>query len=218
MSDMINNEINLDIPPLDEQERMVEAMLFAVHDPMSTRDLSQRLPKGCDVPEVLMRLRKRYEDRGVQLVRANDKWAFRTAADLGHLLQTEQVEMRKLSKAAIETLAIIAYHQPTTRAEIEDIRGVSVSKGTLDQLIELAWIKLGRRKMTPGRPITFVVTDVFLDHFGLETARDLPGLKELRASGLLESRPISDEVKGYTSEDDDDDGYTLDDAELPLTE
>src|SRR5690606_29353167 len=118
-----------------------------------------------------------------------DGWAFRTAPDLGHLMQQEQVETRKLSRAAIETLAIIAYHQPVTRAEIEEIRGVAVSRGTIDQLLELDWIRLGRRRMTPGRPVTFVVTEAFLDHFGLESARDLPGLRELRAAGLLDNRP-----------------------------
>ena len=127
--------------------------------------------------------------RGVNVTRVGDAWAIRTAADLGFLMQKETVETRKLSRAAIETLAIIAYHQPVTRAEIEEIRGVSVSRGTVDQLLELEWIRFGRRKMTPGRPVTFVVTQDFLDHFGLESARDLPGLKELRAAGLLENRP-----------------------------
>jgi segregation and condensation protein B len=134
-------------------------------------------------------LRKRYEGRGVHLVKVDDAYALRTASDLGFLMQKETVEVRKLSRAAIETLAIIAYHQPVTRAEIEEIRGVSVSRGTVDQLLEMEWIRFGRRKMTPGRPVTFVVTESFLDHFGLENARDLPGLKELRAAGLLDNRP-----------------------------
>jgi len=125
----------------------------------------------------------------VQVMKIGDAYALRTAADLGYLMQKETVEVRKLSRAAIETLAIIAYHQPVTRAEIEEIRGVSVSRGTVDQLLELEWIRFGRRKMTPGRPVTFVVTESFLDHFGLENARDLPGLKELRSAGLLENRP-----------------------------
>ena len=125
----------------------------------------------------------------MQLARVGDAWAFRTAADLGFLMSREVVETRKLSRAAIETLAIIAYHQPVTRAEIEEIRGVSVSGGTLDQLIELGWVRFGRRRMTPGRPMTFVVTPAFLDHFGLETERDLPGIAELRAAGLLDNRP-----------------------------
>ena len=176
-------------PPMAEQERMVEAILFATAEPISIRELSARLPHGSDPAEALVHLRKRYEGRGVNLCKVGDAWALRTATDLGFLMQRETVETRKLSRAAIETLAIIAYHQPVTRAEIEEIRGVSVSRGTVDQLLEMEWIRFGRRKMTPGRPVTFVVTPEFLDHFGLETARDLPGLKELRAAGLLENRP-----------------------------
>ncbi|SIP93631.1 condensin subunit ScpB [Paracoccus thiocyanatus] len=176
-------------PPPAEQERMVEAILFAAAEPMSAREIAARLPAGCDAAEALRALRARYEGRGVQLARAGDAWAFRTAADLGFLMQESVVESRRLSRAATETLAIIAYHQPVTRAEIEEIRGVAVSRGTLDQLIELGWVRIGRRRQTPGRPVTFVVTEVFLDHFGLESARDLPGLAELRAAGLLDSRP-----------------------------
>jgi len=176
-------------PPIAEQERMIEAMLFASAAPLSLRELAARMPHGCDPAEAVVHLRKRYDGRGVRVVRVGDAWAFRTAPDLAFLMQNEVVETRKLSRAAIETLAIIAYHQPVTRAEIEEIRGVSVSRGTLDQLLDLEWIRLGRRKMTPGRPVTFVVTSDFLDHFGLETPRDLPGLKELRAAGLLENRP-----------------------------
>ncbi|REF72766.1 MULTISPECIES: SMC-Scp complex subunit ScpB [Paracoccus] len=176
-------------PPLPEQERMVEAILFASAEPMSQREIAARLPAGCDPAEALRALRARYEGRGVQLARVGDAWAFRTAADLGFLMQESVVESRRLSRAATETLAIIAYHQPVTRAEIEEIRGVAVSRGTLDQLIELDWVRIGRRRQTPGRPVTFVVTEAFLDHFGLESARDLPGLAELRAAGLLESRP-----------------------------
>ena len=176
-------------PPMPEQERMVEAVLFASAVPMSAREIAARLPAGCDVAEALAGLRARYEGRGVQVVRVGDAWAIRTAPDLGFLMQKESVETRKLSRAAIETLAIIAYHQPATRAEIEEIRGVAVSRGTVDQLLELEWIRFGRRRMTPGRPVTFVVTEQFLDHFGLETARDLPGLKELRQAGLLDNRP-----------------------------
>ena len=178
-----------DAPVMAEQERMVEAVLFANAEPVSIRDLESRMPHGCNPAEALAHLRKKYEGRGVQVVRVGDTWAMRTAPDLGFLMQKETVETRKLSRAAIETLAIIAYHQPVTRAEIEEIRGVSVSRGTIDQLLEMEWIRLGRRKMTPGRPVTFVVTPQFLDHFGLESARDLPGLKELRAAGLLENRP-----------------------------
>lgn len=178
-----------DAPPIAEQERMVEAILFATAEPLTLGDLTARLPHGCDAAEALAYLRRRYEGRGVHLVRVGDAYAFRTAADLGYLMQKETVEQRKLSRAAIETLAIVAYHQPVTRAEIEEIRGVAVSRGTIDQLLELDWIRFGRRRMTPGRPVTFVVTETFLDHFGLESARDLPGLKELRQAGLLDSRP-----------------------------
>jgi segregation and condensation protein B len=176
-------------PPLAEQERMVEAILFATTEPITVRELEARMPHGCDAAEALVYLRKRYEGRGVEVRKIGDAWAVRTAPDLGFLMQKETVETRKLSRAAIETLAIIAYHQPVTRAEIEEIRGVSVSRGTVDQLLEMEWIRFGRRKMTPGRPVTFVVTQEFLDEFGLENARDLPGLKELRAAGLLENRP-----------------------------
>lgn len=176
-------------PPMAEQERMIEAMLFATAEPVTLRDLQARMPHGCDAAEAMVRLRRRYEGRGVQVMKIGDAYALRTAADLGYLMQKETVEQRKLSRAATETLAIIAYHQPVTRAEIEEIRGVSVSRGTVDQLLELDWIRFGRRKMTPGRPVTFVVTEGFLDHFGLENARDLPGLTELRSAGLLESRP-----------------------------
>ena len=191
-------------PPMGEQERMVEAVLFASAEPVSVRELEARMPHGCDAAEALAHLRKRYEGRGVRVVRVGDAWAFRTAPDLGYLMQKETVETRKLSRAAIETLAIVAYHQPCTRAEIEEIRGVSVSRGTIDQLLEMEWIRFGRRKMTPGRPVTFVVTPEFLDHFGLETARDLPGLKELRAAGLLENRPPPGPL-GSQQEDDDED-------------
>jgi segregation and condensation protein B len=176
-------------PPLAEQERMVEAILFASVDPVGLATLADRLPHGSDAATAVEILRRRYEGRGVQLVKVGEAWAFRTAPDLGFLMQRALTEQRKLSRAAIETLAIIAYHQPVTRAEIEEIRGVAVSRGTVDQLMELSWIKLGRRRMTPGRPGTFVVTEAFLDHFGLESARDLPGLKELRAAGLLDNRP-----------------------------
>lgn len=190
-----------DAPSMGEQERMVEAILFAVAEPVTVPELAARLPHGSDPAEALVHLRKRYEGRGVNLVKVGDAWAMRTAPDLGHLMRRETVETRKLSRAAIETLAIVAYHQPVTRAEIEDIRGVAVSRGTVDQLLELDWIRLGRRRMTPGRPVTFVVTEAFLDHFGLESARDLPGLKELRAAGLLDNRPPPGQ--GLTSDEDD---------------
>lgn len=199
-----------DAPPMGEQERMVEAILFASAEPVTLAELQARLPHGADPAEALVHLRKRYEGRGVNLVRVGDAYAFRTAADLGFLMRRETVEVRKLSRAAIETLAIIAYHQPVTRAEIEEIRGVAVSRGTVDQLLELDWIRLGRRRMTPGRPVTFVVTEGFLDHFGLESARDLPGLKELRAAGLLDNRP----APGQALVSDDEDEATTGQSEL----
>ncbi|WP_438956152.1 SMC-Scp complex subunit ScpB [Cognatiyoonia sp.] len=204
MSEETQEESLFEAPPMAEQERMVEAILFATAEPVSIKELTGRMPHGCEPSEALQHLRKRYEGRGVQLVKTGDAWAFRTAGDLGFLMQKETVEVRKLSRAAIETLAIVAYHQPVTRAEIEEIRGVSVSRGTIDQLIELEWIRFGRRRMTPGRPVTFVVTQDFLDHFGLENARDLPGLKELRSAGLLESRPPPG-VEAEEDADEDDD-------------
>ncbi|SDD68980.1 segregation and condensation protein B [Paracoccus isoporae] len=192
-------------PPLAEQERMVEAMLFASAQPVSLRDLADRMPQGADPAEAVASLRRRYAGRGVELARVGDSFAFRTAADLSFLMQTETVETRRLSRAATETLAIIAYHQPVTRAEIEEIRGVATSRGTLDQLIEQGWVRIGRRRMTPGRPVTFVVTEGFLDHFGLESARDLPGLSELRAAGLLDSRPPGEMSVPLVREGDEDD-------------
>jgi len=190
---------------MGEQERMIEAILFASAEPVTVRELEARMPHGCDAAEAIVHLRKRYEGRGVNLSKVGDAWTMRTSPDLGFLMQKETVETRKLSRAAIETLAIIAYHQPVTRAEIEEIRGVSVSRGTVDQLLEMEWIRFGRRKMTPGRPVTFVVTQNFLGHFGLETARDLPGLKELRSAGLLENRPPPGTVPGPGDMDDEDD-------------
>jgi segregation and condensation protein B len=184
-----------DAPPLAEQERMAEAILFAGPEPMTLAQIADRMPHGSDAAAAMELLRKRYESRGVRLVRIGPGWAFRTAPDLGFLMRREARETRKLSRAAIETLAIIAYHQPATRAEIEEIRGVSLSRGTIDMLLELEWIRLGRRRETPGRPVTFVTTQQFLDHFGLSSPRDLPGIAELRAAGLLESTPPSGETE-----------------------
>jgi len=190
-------------PPMAEQDRMVEAILFATTEPQNTAQIESRMPHGSDAGEALLRLQKRYDGRGVHVVKIGDGWAFRTAPDLGFLMQKESREVRKLSRAAIETLAIIAYHQPVTRSEIEEIRGVSVSRGTIDLLLELDWIKLGRRRMTPGRPVTFTVTQVFLDHFGLESARDLPGIRELRDAGLLDNRPPPGAQAGLMLEEDE---------------
>lgn len=175
-------------PPIVEQERMVEAILFASAAPLTLAELHARLPHGCDARAALDALRARYEGRGVRLVRAGDAWAMRTAPDLAHLMVREVAETRRLSRAATETLAIIAYHEPVTRAEIEEIRGVAVSRGVVEQLMEQGWIGFGRRRETPGRPATFVVTRGFLDHFGLGSTRDLPDLREIRAAGLLDAR------------------------------
>ncbi len=168
-----------------QQIRLVEAMLFASADPLEESVLAARLPQGADVAKLLEELRRQYADRGVHLVRVGKGWALRTAPDLAPHLRTETQIRRKLTRAALETLAIIAYHQPITRAEIEEIRGVSLSRGTLDILLEAGWIKPRGRRRVPGRPVTWGTTDAFLDHFGLESIDDLPGLEELKAAGLL---------------------------------
>jgi segregation and condensation protein B len=173
------------VPSPEEQERMVEALLFASPEPLTTAQIAQRLPQGSDPRAALDRLRRAYQGRGVELHRAGQTWSFRTAPNLRFLLSREVVESRKLSRAAIETLAVVAYHGPVTRTEIEEIRGVTVSRGTLDQLIEMGWVRPGRRRETPGRPGTFVTTDAFLAHFGLESSSDLPSLADLRAAGFL---------------------------------
>jgi len=195
-------EALFDAPPPAEQERMVEAILFASAEPLSLAQIGERLPHGSDAGAALEALRARYQGRGVSVTRVGSGWALRTA-DLGFLMRREARETRKLSRAAIETLAIIAYHQPATRAEIEEIRGVSLSRGTIDILLDLEWIKLGRRRETPGRPVTFVTTAAFLGHFGLESARDLPGIKELRDAGLLDSTPPPGDVEEDGPEDQD---------------
>lgn len=173
---------------LADLARIVEAIVFASSEPVSERALAERLPANVDVAPVLKHLQKIYETRGVHLVQVGSAWAFRTAPDLAFLMSREAVQQRKLSRAAMEVLAIIAYHQPVTRAELEDIRGVETSKGTLDVLMETGWIKLRGRRRTPGRPVTYGTTDGFLDHFGLPEIRDLPGLEELRGAGLLSAR------------------------------
>ena len=173
---------------LREAERIVEAMLFASAEPLDEAEMLRRIEDGVDLERVLERLRAHYAGRGVNLTRVGKKWFFRTAADLNWILAREQVEEKKLSRAALETLAIIAYHQPATRAEIEEIRGVAISKGTLDTLLETGWIRLRGRRKAPGRPITYGTTDAFLMHFGLEQIGDLPGLDELKAAGLFDGR------------------------------
>ena len=168
-----------------DHERMIEAILFASKEPLSLKDISKRMPENIDTKAILECLQQKYENRGFRIVKVMDSYAFRTATDLSYLLQNHVVEKRKLSKAALEVLAIVAYHKSSTRAEIEEIRGVSVSTGTLDLLMDIGWISFGRRRLTPGRPVTFIVTQLFLDHFGLQSAQDLPGINELRETGLL---------------------------------
>jgi segregation and condensation protein B len=171
-----------------EELRLLEALLFASAEPLDEKTLAARLPQGTDVGAALQRLQAEYAPRGVNLVRVAGKWSFRTAGDLAWLLTRESVEPKKLSRAAIETLAIIAYHQPVTRAEIEEIRGVVASKGTLDVLLETGWVRPRGRRKSPGRPVTYGTSEAFLSHFGLDTLGDLPGLEELKGSGLLEGR------------------------------
>lgn len=171
-----------------EARRMAEALVFASADPVTERALADRLPDGIDVRSLMEELAESYENRGVNLLRVDNAWAFRTASDLAFLMHREQVQQRKLSRAALEVLAIVAYHQPVTRAEMEEIRGVETSKGTLDVLLETGWVKLRGRRKTPGRPVTYGTTLEFMDHFGLSEIRDLPGMEELKAAGLLSSR------------------------------
>ncbi|HYD30740.1 MAG TPA: SMC-Scp complex subunit ScpB [Azospirillaceae bacterium] len=181
------------LPPTTDrhqQIRLIEALLFASPEPLDEAALGSRLPEGTDVAGLMAELQGLYANRGINLVRTGGRWWFCTARDLAELMRVEEEVSKKLSRAAIETLAMIAYHQPVTRAEIESIRGVATSKGTLDLLMEAGWIRPGRRRETPGRPLTWVTTDHFLDHFGLDSLRDLPGVEELRAAGLLDSRPM----------------------------
>jgi len=205
--------------PFDMAEavRMAEAILFASAEPVSEKALAARLPEGVDVRAVVLEVQRQYERRGVNLVRVADAWAFRTAGDLAFLMSRDAVQQKKLSRAALEVLAIIAYHQPVTRAEIEEIRGVETSKGTLDTLMETGWIRMRGRRRTPGRPVTYGTTDAFLDHFGLEEIRDLPGIDELKGAGLLSPRmPANFSIPQPPADPDvlTDDEDPLDDLDL----
>ena len=171
--------------PEVQQRRVVEALLFAASGPLAEKDLAVALPKDADIPALLASIQEDYAMRGVNLVRVAGKWAFRTAEDLSFLLRKEATEQKKLSRAGLEVMAIIAYHQPVTRAEIEEIRGVATAKGTLDMLMEIGWIRMRGRRRTPGRPVTYGTTDAFLEQFGLDSVRDLPGMAELKGAGLL---------------------------------
>lgn len=169
--------------------RLIEAVLFATAQPVAEEELSARLPEGTDIAAILSEIAALYQGRGVNLLKIAGKWAFRTAPDLAAAIRPEQTVQRKLSRAAVETLSIIAYHQPITRAEVEQVRGVALSKGTLDMLMEAGWIKPKGRRQAPGRPVTWVTTEEFLQHFGLDRIEDLPNIDELRAAGLLDHRP-----------------------------
>jgi len=175
---------------ISRELRMLEAMLFAATEPVTETSLADRLPEGADTAALLRELAAHYEGRGVTLLCVAGKWAFRTAPDLAGTLKIEVSVPRKLSRAAVETLAIVAYHQPVTRGEIEEIRGVALSKGTLDVLLEIGWIRPVGRRRTPGRPVTWGTTSDFLDHFNLASLSDLPGVDELKAAGLLDTRPV----------------------------
>ncbi len=168
--------------------RMVEALIFAAAEPLGEADLTRHLPPGIELRPLIARVAEAYRGRGVNLVEVGGRWTFRTAPDLAFLLRRDTEETRRLSRAAIETLAIVAYHQPVTRAEIEAIRGVAVSRGTVDVLLETGWVKPAGRRKTPGKPLTFKTTDVFLEHFGLAQIGDLPGIEDLKAAGLVDPR------------------------------
>jgi len=183
--------VDTDVAITQEDVRLVEAILFASSTAVSAAQIAERLPteKALLIPDILDIIRGQYEGRGVNLVQRDSKWALRTATDLGESLRVEKDQPKKFTRAAMETMAIVAYHQPVTRAEIENIRGVAVSPGALDALMEAGWIKPGKRREVPGRPVTWLTTQGFLDHFGLERLEDLPGMDELKAAGLLDKRP-----------------------------
>jgi len=208
--DLSEDEGGDEIDP--ENLRLLEAVLFASSVPLLERALLARLPEGCNLKVMLRQLKEDYALRGVNLVKAGKSWAFRTAPDLAQKLTMEVEVGRKLSRASIETLAIMSYHQPVTRAEVEEIRGVSLSRGTIDVLFEAGWIKPRGRRQTPGRPMTWGTTDAFLDHFGLESIRDLPGMEELKATGMLDSRPainayrVTGDFDGEAATEEQEDG------------
>ncbi|MGH1398651.1 MAG: SMC-Scp complex subunit ScpB [Alphaproteobacteria bacterium] len=183
---------------MNEVTRIIEALLFASAEPLSTKDLHERMAdlgrEGADVGAALLSLQAHYEGRGVSLTNADGYWAFRTASDLAEVLTIEKQVAKKLPRAAMEVMAIVSYHQPVTRAEIENIRGVATNSGTLDALVEAGWVKPGRRRETPGRPLTWVTTPAFLDHFALESLMDLPGMDDLKAAGLLDRRPAIEAI------------------------
>jgi segregation and condensation protein B len=185
------------VTPGDDLVRAVEATLFAAEEPMSPQAISTHLG-GADVREALIGLAAHYQGRGIELVERGGRWHFQTAADLAHLLRREREELRRLSRAATEVLAIVAYHEPVSRAEIESIRGVQTAKGTLDVLLEAGWVRVAGRRDVPGRPVIYATTPAFLDHFGLASRKDLPGIDELRAAGLLD--PVEESLEAAMAE------------------
>jgi len=187
----------------DDLVRAVEAVLFASEQPLGLDEIRAHVGAEADIAGALTRLAQDYAGRGVELVTRGERWHFQTAADLAHLLRRDREESRKLSRAGVETLAIIAYHEPVTRAEIEAIRGVQISKGTLDVLMEAGWIRPAGRREVPGRPLTYATTLAFLSHFGLESRRDLPGIEDLRAAGLLDPVDLAMEGMGLDGETDE---------------
>ena len=198
---MIEDNKNNPLIEFSDQIRAVEALLFAASDPLDEKTLKDMLPVDTDIEEIMNNLLGLYKGRGVELKKVNNKWMFKTASDLSFIMQKEAKIQKKLSKAALETLSIIAYHQPVSRAEIEEIRGVTVSPGTIDTLMEINWVKIKGRRKTPGNPITYGTTDEFLVHFDLENIKELPGLDELKSTGLLDSNlppdmyPIDDDLE-----------------------
>ena len=197
----------------EEVERRVEALLFAAAGPLSTPEIARRLPEGADAVAAVLALQQRYAGRGVEIDCVAGRWRLRTAPDLAFLMTEEREEPRRLSKAALETLAIIAYHQPCTRAEIESVRGVSLSRGTLDLLLEMGFVRLRGRRRTPGRPVTYATGDAFLEHFGLASLADMPGVAEMKAAGLLDlALPAGFEVPDPSrAKGDDEDAIEADD-------
>jgi segregation and condensation protein B len=218
----------VELRPVEAEDiRIVEAVLFAAEEPLDAPNIADKLAANADVPAIMQAIGEKYAEAGFNLQKTGNKWVFRSAPDLAHALQKHVVQQRRLSRAALETLAIIAYHQPVTRAEIEDIRGVSISKGTLDVLLESEWVKIRGRRRVPGRPVTYGTSDNFLLHFGLEGLSDLPGLEELKAAGLLDDRlppgfevpaPDPDNDPGEDPLEAGDDGGELAPLEMDLPE
>ena len=218
------SDLHPSLLPFDEQLqhhlRLLEALLFASAEPLGQKDLASYFKDDVDVRRLLERLASDYQSRGVHLVCMDHKWAFRTAPDLADGLEIYKQSEKKLSRSAMETLAIIAYHQPVTRAEIEEIRGVSLSKGTMDALLEREWIRPKGRRQTPGRPMTWATTEKFLDHFQLSELAELPGVDELKAMGLLDTRPaitlLGNRKDDLLSQEDEKDSEALHDDEVDL--